>query len=343
MNCYHPVLMRNPRYLQLSTKIVRSLANPDSFSQDYATDANEEFVITKPYIYAPCRRCPACLKLRSLEWQGRLIREYEYQRSLGKRTLFVTLTYDNVSIKHAMATYKKDIARFFDRMRSKYRRSIRHYVVAELGDKKGRFHCHALLFDAPENLRPVDHFRRTKAGILCGSNPILRERWSHGIVECSWLKGASGAAYVAKYVSKQKPNKYVRDFFGSIICSNGLGTNDISSFEIGKVRQSIRQGVLPYYYAGGRQYSYPYSVLRKYVNRFDLMELSRIAGLSSMLDGGYFVFHRFRTDNYEMYRSYVDVWLKNVDYYKRDSMPLFVKPDGYFNIRDDEYPDYVPF
>ena len=229
-------------------------------------------------------------------------------------------------------------------MRSKFRRSIRHFVVAELGDKKGRFHCHAILFGAPDVLRPCEHLSRTKSGILHGSNPILRERWSHGIVDCSWLKGPQGAAYVAKYVSKQKPDKKNEQFFGTIICSNGLGTKDISSIEVKKIKQSVLQGVLPYYIAGGRNYSYPYSVLRKYLDRFDLLDLSRICGLSNMLKGGYFVFKRYRTNNYEDYLAHVNTWLYGVDLFDlRPQRILDMKPDGYFNIRDDEYPDYVPF
>lgn len=315
MNCYHPILLPNPRYLQLNTNLSRCYSS-DCWSEKKLSTSYIEAEVTSPYIYAPCRRCPACLRNRSLEWRGRLVREFEYHFSLGRKTLFCTLTYDNENITGAIARYKRDVAIFFDRLRSKYRRSIPHFCVAELGEKKGRFHIHMLLFDAPESLRPNRHLKRTKTGILHGSNDILRERWSHGLVDCSWLKGVAGAVYVSKYVSEFNPARNGVPFFSPIIVSNGLGFKDFDSFEYNKMISAIDSGNLPYYKAGGREYSYPYVILRKYLHKVDLMEISRISALNTSLLAGCFTFKGTHYRNYEEYRNVVDSFLHGVTYNK---------------------------
>lgn len=336
--------MPNPRKIALFRDSARSygLSVTNSDRQYFEGNRNIELDNIPSHIWVPCRRCPACLKLRAAEWQGRLIREYEYHHKLGCKTLFLTLTYEDKYISNAHNTYSSDIATFFDSLRSKFRRSIRHFVIAELGDEKGRFHVHCLLFDAPGILCPHRHLKRTKLGILHGSNDILKARWKKGIVDCSWVQGAKGAAYVAKYVGKQKPNEFNRHFKSTIYASNGLGYIDISQYEVDSIRNACLRGDIPFYYAGGRQFSYPYSVLKKYCSNFERMCLSCTVSTQVGNLGGSFVFQDRRFRSFADYDNIVKSYLSSLDMFD------IIKKNNNFDWNL-EYnippynPDLVPF
>lgn len=344
MNCYHPILMPNPRKVALYRDLSRfyALDKHSSLGEFLSGNADLELDNIPSHIWVPCRRCPACLKLRSAEWQGRLVREYEYWHALDRGTLFVTLTYDNEYIKNAHNTYSKDIAHFFDSLRSKFRRSIRHFCVAELGDTKGRFHVHCLLFDAPRILRPHKNLKFSpKAKVYHGSNDILKSRWKKGIVDCSWLQGAKGAAYVAKYVAKQKPTKFNKHFKSTIYASNGLGSLDITKYEIDSIKKACLCGDIPFYYAGGRQYSYPYTVLRKYLSRLEMMCLSCTVNTHTDRLGGSFLFQDKRFRLYSDYSEIVKSYLYGLDmFYEVKPKPIEDNMD--YNLPP-YIPDFVPF
>lgn len=332
--------MPNPAYQIINTHLNQQLHR--NWMQGIGQDDDVKVKVTSPYIYAPCRRCPACLRRRSFEWRGRLIREYEYWKMQGKKTAFITLTFDSNSVNDAQAQYKGLVAEFFDRLRSKFRRSIRHYIISELGEKKGRFHIHGLLFDPPEELAPDSHFHRSKSGALHGSNAILKERWQYGIVDIGFVKSLKACAYVANYVGKMKPTKQGDIYVSTIICSNGLGIQDISLQEVERIRQTIKQGNIPYYTIGGRDYSYPYTLLRKYLYEHERMELSRLCGLKSMRDGGSFVINGKRFDNFDLYKKSVDAYLSTITTFDlRVNKPIDIRAN--YEVFEQESPDYWMF
>lgn len=356
MNCYRPVLVFNPRY----DSIVRQInfidhCSIDRFStplmssffdvKEYRHFLDLDYGLTPRYHFVPCRRCPACLKMRSREWQGRLSREFEYHRLLGRKSLFVTLTYDNEYISNARDTYKKDIATLFDRLRSKFRRNIRHFCISELGEKKGRFHVHAIFFDCPPSLAPDSHFHRSKNGALMGSNSILKERWGKGIVDVGYCKAVAGCAYVAKYLLKNSSDPYnAKSLFSPIVSSNGLGFQDLDLVEINRLRTDVLNLRTPFYSIGNNRYSYPFSILRKCLDYFDRKYLSLASERNALVKGGYFSYGSKYFKTYLEYRSYLDSVLSAV-YVSPSSSVLF---DNYvFNIRPDcsferfsEYSDY---
>lgn len=345
MKCYRPILVRNPRYNQLivDSMFISDYTNLSTESSLHRDRIDSELDLISPYHYVPCRKCPACLKARSYEWQGRLSREFEYYTALGRRSLFVTLTYDEFYIKNARDTYKRDLAIFFDRLRSKFRRNIRHFCISELGDKKGRFHIHCILFDVPTCLGPNSHFHRSKNGALMGSNDIVMERWQKGIVDVGFLKEASGCAYVAKYLTKDAPNSPDEVFVSPIVSSNGIGFQDVSVSEVSRVLSAIRSGSTPYYEVGPFRYSYPQSFTRKYTDFIDRYHLSYTAGLQSVARGGFFEFGDFRTYDYFEFKNYLSRALHGVYMYRTYSDLCSIEPDKDF-LRFYQYNDYLtPF
>lgn len=290
------------------------------------------------FIFVPCRKCPACLRNRSFEWKSRLVREYNYWHVQQKRTLFVTLTYDEKYIK--CVDFNKDLALLFDRLRSKFRRNIRHFCISELGEKKGRFHIHALFFDPPPELAPDSHFHLSKNGALMGSNSILRERWQKGIVDVGFVKDVRAISYVADYLSKAQPSKHNEEFISPINSSNGLGFLDVDSFEIDRIRESVCNFKLPTFRLFGRDYTYPSCVLRKYLDFFERYALSVASRLKQVARGGAFKIGDFVTDSYFAFRRRVS--------YAVGLLPMFSKYSfGYEwslakNIKPQFFPELIP-
>lgn len=317
MNCLRPITIPNPRYTQLLTKInwLNSLVAdvfhgvcPSSNTPNLLDEAYLELSLTDQEVIVPCRRCVNCLKMRSNEWAGRLSREYMSTLDRGCRVLFVTLTYSPEHYHDCMHTYRSDLAHLFDSLRSRFRRSVRHWCIGELGEKRKRFHIHCLFFDPPLELAPDSHFHRSKNGALMGSNSILKSRWGKGIVDVGFCKSVSACPYVAGYLVKGA----AEGFFCPIVSSNSLGFSDFSDSELVEMRSKIRSLRPLFYSVGGSfQYSYPYSLIRKYIDPADRCAMRYVSFLRNVSRGGFFVLggnFYFDKDSYmsAVFRCYGD-------------------------------------
>lgn len=329
MDCWKPVRIYNKGY----ANVIKALTNLDKvqdnplLTDDYypiyldkdIQNLREHYELllelTPEYIYAPCRKCPPCLKKRSNEWNGRLIREVEYWFRQNKKVLFCTLSYKNV--RGARKHYKKDLALFFDRMRSKYRRSIRHWCIPELGEKNGRFHIHALLFDCSDDFAPDSHFHRSKNGAVMGSNSIIKKLWSKGIVDVGFLKEVKGASYMVTYLTKITESSLRANdgipFKGGIVCSNKLGYLDYDEKEMFEL---ARLGKTPIYKIGNYSFAYSYSLLRKYLNPLKLRYISFINSLKRDSSGGQWIFHKQYYSSYSEYKEKIESTIRGTYYSK---------------------------
>ena len=91
-----------------------------------------------------CGQCVGCRLKRANEWALRITHE----ASLYKRNCFITLTYNDESIPRDGSLSKKDFPAFMKRLRARYSDiRIRFYQAGEYGDKNGRPHHHAILFN----------------------------------------------------------------------------------------------------------------------------------------------------------------------------------------------------
>ncbi len=172
-----------------------------------------------------CGNCMECMKKRAREWQVRLQEDIKW----NKNGVFVTLTFSNESILELsqdmnVSGYnrdneiaKKGVRRFLERWRKKNKKSVRHWLVTELGHSgTENIHLHGIIWtDKPEE---------------------IAERWRYGYC---WLstdnKGYVNEAtvnYIVKYIYKADfRHKFYKP---RILTSNGIGSGYVGSVNFNK-------------------------------------------------------------------------------------------------------------
>lgn len=90
----------------------------------------------------PCGKCIICRIAKRNEWAMRLIHELGYH----KKSVFLTLTYDEEHINNERSLKKNDLQKFFKRLRRNYDEKIKYFGCGEYGDKNHRPHYHAILY-----------------------------------------------------------------------------------------------------------------------------------------------------------------------------------------------------
>lgn len=208
-----------------------------------------------------CSNCMECRKKKSREWRVRLGEEIRHD-STGK---FVTLSFSDESLvklgdivnnenvdketgeilqlsgynlDNAIVT--KGMRRFLERWRKKTRKSVKHWFISELGEKRTeRVHLHGILFTEI-------------------STEELERRWSYGNVWVGEFVNERTIGYIVKYLSKS--DDVHREYKPKILTSSGIGKgwkNRIDSknakYIEGKTREhykdrSGRKMALPIYY-----------------------------------------------------------------------------------------------
>ena len=109
------------------------------------------------YVPVGCGKCMECTKKKSREWQVRLLEDIRHNKN-GK---FVTLTLSNEAyrelnsaINNVATGYDRDneiiklgVRRFLERWRKKYKKSLRHWFVSELGHNgTENIHIHGIVW-----------------------------------------------------------------------------------------------------------------------------------------------------------------------------------------------------
>lgn len=143
----------------------------------------------------PCGQCIGCRLERSRQWAMRCVHE----ASLYERNCFLTLTYDDQHIPPGGSLNKKDFQDFMKRLRKAVGSGVRYFHCGEYGEKLGRPHYHACLFnyDFPDKKL----WKKSEGGDLYVSD-MLTELWGSGYC----ILGAvtfDSAAYVARYITKK--------------------------------------------------------------------------------------------------------------------------------------------
>jgi hypothetical protein len=156
------------------------------------------------------------MKRRTSGWSFRLVKEG--QRS--KNALFVTLTYNDEHIKRSKNNFKnldkKDLQKFFKRLRKLTDEKIKYYAVGEYGTQTMRPHYHIILFNS--------------------SPEIIQRAWNldNKVIGNIYLGSVNEASigYTLKYMCKggkipQHKNDDRQKEFS--IMSKGLGSNYLTS------------------------------------------------------------------------------------------------------------------
>jgi len=151
-------------------------------------------------ISLPCGQCVGCRLERSRQWAVRCLHEAAQYSD----NVFVTLTYGDEFLPADRSLCLRDFQLFMKRLRKKYGSGIRFFHCGEYGDRTGRPHFHALLF----NFRFPDQYfwRRTRDGNQVWRSDTLELLWPLGLSEIGSVTFES-AAYVARYVMKKVTGK----------------------------------------------------------------------------------------------------------------------------------------
>lgn len=137
---------------------------------------------------------------------------------------FVTLTFDRESLEklqddvgyisdnyvqnNAVATL--GVRRFLERWRKKYKKSVRHWLVTELGHTgTERIHLHGIIWTDKEN-------------------EIIEKIWSYGFVWFGSYVNERTVNYIIKYINKMDHDH--PNYVSKILCSKGIGSNYINTY-----------------------------------------------------------------------------------------------------------------
>lgn len=163
-----------------------------------------------------CGKCMECKKQKSAQWQVRLQEDLRVNRN-GK---FVTFTFsDRELIKledeiKGLKGYDRDnevcriaIRRFTERWRKKYKKTIRHWIVTEIGSTRTeRIHMHGILW--------TDETKNT-----------IEEIWKYGNIWIGEYVNAKTINYIVKYVNKTDEKH--KEYDSKIFTSKGIGADYI--------------------------------------------------------------------------------------------------------------------
>ena len=205
------------------------------------------------YVPIGCGVCIECLKQKANQWNIRLNEEYK-SNNIAQ---FVTLTFSEEKIKELSEKYTKlntgiltdphqnnelaifAVRYFLERWREKHKKSIKHWLVTELGHNgTERIHLHGLMWTKEKD--------------------EIEKIWQYGWVFIGNYVNESTINYIIKYITKiDTKHKWFRP---KILCSPGIGANYTHShnFKLKKFNQEKtdesynfkngKKGSLPTYY-----------------------------------------------------------------------------------------------
>lgn len=208
--CLYPKLITNRKY------------TPNKKNGGIIPAISDERVLK---VAVGCQNCIECRKQKAREWQVRLLEDIKHNTN-GK---FITLTFSNESIKkivvhirdtngdpfqipegyeldNAIAT--RGMRLFLERWRKKFKKSLRHWMVSELGhDGTENIHLHGIVWtdETVETIRNIWQY-----GYIWP-----RENWKGTYVNAKTVN------YIIKYLTKQDEKH--RNYKGRILTSAGIG------------------------------------------------------------------------------------------------------------------------
>ena len=204
--CLYPKLIKNPKYTPTKKNggVIPKMKDPRC-----------------EYVPIGCGKCIECMKKKANEWRVRLSEELKH----NKNAYFVTLSFNDEAFEHLKGELEingyeldnkvaqKGVRYFLERWRKKYKKSVKHWLVTELGgNNTERVHIHGIIWtDNPES---------------------IEERWNAG-------KQENGHVFIGTFVTMKTINyivKYLHKadakheyYKPKIMCSAGIGADYIGS------------------------------------------------------------------------------------------------------------------
>lgn len=176
-----------------------------------------------------CQKCIECRKQKARNWQVRLLEDVRHHKN-GK---FITLTFSNEAIaelreeveikrrkgeegNEKLEGYEIDnrigilaVRRFLERWRKKYGKSLRHWLVTELGHNgTENLHMHGIVW-TDENIKEV--VKAWKYGFVWTGKGDKKENYVN----------EKTVNYLTKYVNKQDNDH--KEYNAKVLTSAGIG------------------------------------------------------------------------------------------------------------------------
>lgn len=240
--CLYPKLVKNPKY------------RPNKKNKGIVPHMSDERVGLIP---VGCGMCMECMKQKANNWRLRLQEDIK-EHTNGK---FITLTYSNESYaKLAEEVRKKhgdingylldneiatlSVRRFLERWRKKYKKSVRHWLITELGHTgTEHLHMHGIIWADDVN--------------------EIETKWQYGWV---W-KGKKQGGQLVNYVSARTINyiiKYVtkvdtdhKCYKPIVLCSPGIGANYTKTYNATTNKYKEKDTKTTYTATNGKQAALP--------------------------------------------------------------------------------------
>lgn len=207
--CLYPRFIKNKRYLP--TK--KNNYNPPT--------CNDKRMLLVPI---GCGNCIECRQQKAREWRVRLCNEIKEK----KYKYFVTLTFSEDSINELCNITKTTecnaiasiaVRRFLERWRKKYKKSVTHWLITELGHKNTeRIHLHGIIIPKHEM-----------------SNEELASIWKYGKTDNGKYVNIRTINYIVKYVTKIDVDH--KGFQPQIFCSAGIGKQYMQTYNLKKIHE----------------------------------------------------------------------------------------------------------
>lgn len=229
-----------------------------------------------------CGQCMECHKQKRNEWRVRISEEIKSDI----RGYFVTLTFSDENIKKLaqiedlknLAGYKLDnaiatiaVRRWYERHRKKYKKTIKHWLVTEIGgNHTERIHLHGIVWTdlSPKEIEEFWGYGTTRDG-----------RYRAGDRKQSYLNERT-VNYITKYLTKRDlKHKHYKSI---ILTSNGIGKNYINTYNAILAKYVEGRTQEAYISRGGHQIQMP-----KYLRNKIYTDEEREKLWIEKLDSGY--------------------------------------------------------
>lgn len=195
--CLYPRLIKNRRYL------------PNKKNGGYPPVCDDH---RKLYVPVGCGVCKECMQQKANSWKIRLTEELK----VNEYAYFVTLTFSADSLNYISKQYDikgtnavagKAVRLFLERWRKRFKKSIRHFLITELGhDNTERIHLHGIFFSNEEIQKQT-----------------IQDVWQYGYIYVGDYCSLRTINYIAKYITKIDTEH--KGYVPQIFASAGIGNS----------------------------------------------------------------------------------------------------------------------
>lgn len=195
-----------------------------------------------------CGQCAHCRLDRSADWAVRCVHESK----LYAENCFLTLTYDDEHLPKSgpwPSLVKRDLSLFLKKLHNRLLKKrgygIRYYACGEYGERNGRPHYHAIIFnyDFPDK----KFYKQNKRGEPLFTSELLDDIWGLGLCSIGAVTFES-CAYVARYVIDKINGDLADDKYTWMDASTGELVSIVKEFPVMSRRPGIGYGWFLRYY-----------------------------------------------------------------------------------------------